>query len=105
MSEVFYDQLVDLAPVKEVLEAHGLSEREQAAVLHELDGAVHHAVVECVLDILPTHEHEAFLESVASAPHDPAHLDTIGKHAQDARDRVRAVIASTHQRFLDAIHR
>lgn len=105
MSQVFYDPLVDLTPVQEVLEAHGLSEREQAAVLHELDGAVHHAVVECVLDILPTHEHEAFLESVAAAPHDESHLDTLSAHAADARDRVRAVIAGTHQRFLDAIHR
>ncbi len=105
MSQVFYDQLVDLTPVKEVLEAHGLSEREQAAVLHELDGAVHHAVVECVLDILPTHEHETFLESVSAAPHDVRHLDSLTKHAADARDRVRRAISATHQRFLDAIHR
>lgn len=72
MSHIFYDNLLDLSEVEKYVKKHVKNEHERDEIYHLIDEIVHHRVVGCILDKLPSEHHKEFLEKFSDAPHDMA---------------------------------
>ncbi len=74
MSKLFFDHLLSLDSLdKEIKKiAKTTEEREELWLL--VDEIIHHKVMDVILDKLPHHHHEEFLEMVHRSPHDQEFL-------------------------------
>jgi hypothetical protein len=70
MSRVFYDHLVQLSEVENLLKKSGLNHEERVEIWHIIDEMVHHRVIGCILDKLPREHHDEFLNKFSEKPHD-----------------------------------
>jgi len=70
MSKLFFDKLLNLEKVDYQINrvAHSQEEKEELWTL--VDEIVHHKVMGCVLDRLPSDSHSEFLTLFEHAPHD-----------------------------------
>src|SRR3989344_1848923 len=75
MSKIFYDHLIDLSDVEKAVKKNIKNPEAREEVYHLIDEIVHHRVVGCILDNLPEHHHEEFIDHVTKRPHDEGILD------------------------------
>lgn len=80
MSKLFYDHLVDLSEVEKVIKKNVKDKGAQEELFGLIDEIVHHRVVGCILDNLPEHHHEEFIDHVSKRPHDEGILDFLREH-------------------------
>jgi hypothetical protein len=64
MSKVFYDHLVSLDDVEKALKKRKLSVEEREELWKIIDEMVHHRVVGCILEHLPSEHHGDFVKLV-----------------------------------------
>lgn len=68
MSHIFYDHLIIIEDLEDVVKTEEPEDREE---MHRLiDEMIHHRVLGCILDQLPREHHVEFLERFHAAPYD-----------------------------------
>ena len=75
MSKIFYDHLIDLTDVEKTVKKNVKNPEAREEIYSLIDEIVHHRVVGCILDNLPEHHHEEFIDHVTKRPHDEGILD------------------------------
>jgi hypothetical protein len=70
MSKIFYDHLIDLSAVEKEIKKNIKDPEERAEIYQLVDEIVHHRIVGCILDELPTSHHKEFLTKLSERPHD-----------------------------------
>ena len=104
MSHIFYDNLLDLSEVEKYVKKHVKSEAERDEIYHLVDEIVHHRVVGCILDKLPTEHHKEFLEKFSEAPHDTALMEyLVSKVGSDISEFIRKEVYLLGTELLELI--
>lgn len=70
MSKVYFDHLLVLEPIEEIVRKHANSPEEKEELWHLIDEIVHHRAMDFVLSNLDKEHHHEFLEIFHSCPHD-----------------------------------
>jgi hypothetical protein len=100
---VFYDHLTSVDSVRPHL-AEYLTAEEIEEILEDFDEAMHHVVLEVILQETPEHVHEAFLVRFRDNPADPNHLLFLRQYAPLIDEAIRRAGENSRQLFIDAIH-
>jgi hypothetical protein len=77
MTKLFYDHLIIIEEVTEVLVTHQLTQRECQEILELVDRAMHSEILNTIFKHLPKPHHEMFLVHLHAAPHDRKILEFI----------------------------
>lgn len=75
MTKLFYDHLIIIEEVTEVLVTHQLTQRECEEILELVDKAMHSEILNTIFKHLPKPHHEMFLIHFHAAPHDKKILE------------------------------
>ena len=75
MTKLFYDHLIIIEEIVEVLSRHKLSQKEQEEMLDLVDQTLHQEILATIMQHLPKDGHEAFLIHFHATPHDRKILD------------------------------
>jgi hypothetical protein len=74
MSTVFYDHLIVLDEIHEIVVSVSDSHEEKMELWNLVDHIIHKRVLVKILDLLPREDHENFLERFHAAPYDENHI-------------------------------
>lgn len=99
---VFYDHLLPTEALQPEL-AKLVTAEELEELLDILDETLHYELFDLMLQHVPPHAHDLFLQRVSQAPADAGHIVFLQQYAPDIEDRLRVRAADAGQRFLDAI--
>lgn len=106
MSRLFWDHLVELGKIEEILREQGL-EHEEKEELHALvDEMISHRILGCVLDHLPREHHEEFLNRFHTAPHDARiiiFLQIKTPKEIDIEEKIREEVQKLKQELLEEL--
>ena len=83
MSKVFYDHLVDLEKVEKYIKKIAKTPEEREELYSLVDEILHHKMLGCVLDKLPSEHHEEFLTRFSEKPHDEGLLVFLGERIKE----------------------
>jgi len=75
MSILFYDHLIVINNLDKKIKKLANSNDELQELWHYVEELIHHRVIGCCLENLPTEHHDEFLEKFHKGPHDKALLD------------------------------
>mgnify|MGYP001604001594 CR=1 FL=1 len=89
MNIIFYDELIDIRPVLEEIALLPLSDKDEQALLSQIDQIFHHEILDEILTQLPREAHEEFFVLYGRDPGDVAIWDYLGTHVPTIRDDVR----------------
>lgn len=70
MTKLFFDKLLNLEKIDREINRVAQSREEKEELWALVDEIVHHKVMGCVLDRLPSDSHDEFLTLFEHAPHD-----------------------------------
>ena len=70
MNKIFYDHLIIIEEITEVLATHQLTRSECEEILELVDKTMHTEILQSILKHLPHHHHEEFLMKFHAVPHD-----------------------------------
>lgn len=79
MSKIFYDHLLDLSEVEKEIKENVKDPDSRAEIYHLVDEIIHHRVVGCILDKLPTEHHKEFITKFSDKPHDTELIKYLGE--------------------------
>ena len=101
-SIIFYDHLVDLSDIEKKIKKKNLTKEEHDELMSIIDEMVHHRVIGCILDRLPSSFHEEFLGHFKSRPHDENLLEylkeKIGEDLSEfIKQEVRLLASELHE--------
>lgn len=100
MSNLFYDHLLPLDEIKTNIDEVAESREEKEELWKIVDEIVHHKVMGCVLDELPSEHHEDFMQKFHKAPYDQELI----KYLQErTKNDIVALITATTQKFVEDI--
>ena len=74
MSRLFYDHLITIEDVYLEIDELSFPEKTKHKLKDLIDETVSHRVLTLILDRLPSHHHEEFLEKLHQVPFDKKHL-------------------------------
>lgn len=74
MSKIFYDHLIILDEIDVAIKKTSKTPEEREELWNLIDQIIHHRVLSCLLDALPSNYHEEFLTKFHQSPHDESHL-------------------------------
>ncbi|HTK03559.1 MAG TPA: hypothetical protein VL401_02200 [Alphaproteobacteria bacterium] len=74
MSKLFFDHLLELDKLDRHIKQIATTQEEREELWLLVDEIIHHKVFDVILDRLPRHNHEEFLEMFHKAPHDEDYL-------------------------------
>ncbi len=89
----YYDNLVAWDMVEEILDL--FAEEEQAEAYDILFQALDYVVLHSVLENLPKHHHESFLELCVNQHHEPSLLTWLEERHEGIREIIRISIKET----------
>jgi hypothetical protein len=89
----YYDTLVSWDVVEEILDI--FPEEEQAEAYDVLFRALDYAVLHTVLEHLPKHHHQTFLELCVNQHHEPSLLNWLEERHDGIREVIRITIKET----------
>ena len=69
MSKIFYDKLVSLEKVEKEIAKVATTQEEKEDLHRLVDEYVHHRMMDCILDKLPSEHHHQFLSQLSESPH------------------------------------
>jgi len=69
MTKLFYDHLIIIEEIVEVLSSHTLTKIEREEILDLVDQALHQEILNTILIHLPKEKHEVFLQYMHAIPH------------------------------------
>lgn len=93
MSKVFYDDIVDLAKVEKQIKKIAKSPEEREELYGLVDEIVHHKVLGCIMDKLPSEHHDEFLKELGKRPHDVGLIQYLSERiAGDVTEFIRAEV-------------
>jgi len=70
MSKIFWDRLLILEDLDREIKKIAKTQEEREEIWQLIDEIIHHKAMGCILDYLPRHHHEEFLEMFHKSPHD-----------------------------------
>lgn len=101
MSRIFYDHLIVIEDLEDVVKGDSPEEREE---LHQLiDEMIHHRVLGCILDQLPRENHEEFLEKFHAAPYDESLVDYLQEKTPknvDIEEKIKEEVAKLKKELI-----
>ena len=101
MSKVFYDRLIILDELEREVNRTALSPSEKEELWQMIDEIIHHRVLGCVMDNLPSHHHHDFLTRFHDAPHNDAlFVYLTEKTGKDAVKLLKGEIAAVADELL-----
>ena len=104
MSKLFFDQLVVLDAVDAEIKKVATSKEEREELWGLVDEMVHHRIMGCVLDALPSPHHEEFLAKFNRAPHDESLLDYLKeKIGENIEEIIRQEVGNLAFELLEEI--
>lgn len=80
MSKLFYDHLIIIEEVAQVLTTHQLTQQECEEILDLVDKTMHSEILGTILKHLPRAHHERFLIHFHAVPHDRKILEFLQEH-------------------------
>lgn len=80
MNKIFYDHLIIIEEITEVLATHQLTRDESEEILHLVDKTMHTEILQSILKHLPHHHHEEFLTKFHAMPHDISLMRYLKEH-------------------------
>lgn len=87
MSKIFYDHLIVLEDVESEIKKIAQTPEEREELWNIVDETIHHRVLGCILDQLPRHYHEEFLDKFHKAPYDEGLMEylkvKVGKNIEE----------------------
>jgi len=105
MSKLFYDDYIDLAPIEKKIKEHVKSKESQEEIYKLIDEILHHRVVGCILDRLPSGDHDQFVQHLSDRPHDTGIMRFLGDRiAEDVVEFIRYEVHKLSGEILEIIH-
>ncbi|OGM26636.1 hypothetical protein A3D00_01120 [Candidatus Woesebacteria bacterium RIFCSPHIGHO2_02_FULL_38_9] len=105
MSKIFYDHLVDLEKTEKEIRKIAKTSEEREELWQLVDELLHHKVVGCILDNLPSKHHKNFLTRLDESPYDEAILDYLNEKIEDdIRVLIKKQINDFESEFLGLIY-
>lgn len=101
MSKIFYDHLIVIEEVLEVLDTHELNPKERFELLNLIDQTLHHHILDEILALLPKVSHEEFLKKFHENPSDSSLLPFIREKSKTDVDK--AIMNRANQTKKDLI--
>lgn len=95
MSKLFFDDLINLKAIDDHIKKIAKSPDEKLEMWDLVDQIVHHKIMDTVLENLPTHHHEEFLDIYHQNPHNEIlvfeylHKKTGEDYKKIIKDRVK----------------
>lgn len=106
MSKIFYDHLIIIEEVEEILRGVEPEEKEE---LHRLvDEIIHHRVLGCILDHLPRKHHDEFLGRFHQAPYDESLIDYLQEKTAkeiDIEAKIKEEVGKLKKELLQELKR
>ncbi len=104
MSMIFYDKLIILNGLDKKLKKMVTSNDELQELWTAIEEIMHHRVMGCVLDKLPQHHHEEFLNKFQSSPHDEKLLGYLKEKIDgDIEDIIKKEVKLLHKEILSEL--
>jgi len=102
--KIFYDHLIEYTEIELGLKDLNLEIEEKEEISRLVDEIIHHKILGCILDNLPSAYHEEFLEKFYQAPYDESHLDWLReKIGQDVEEIIRREMKKLKEEILESI--
>lgn len=104
MSKIFYDKLVALEKVQKEIGKIATTKEEKEDLEKIVDEYVHHRMLGCILDQLPSEHHERFLTQLSESPHHDGMWDFLKERTSvDIEDFLRLEVYKIGSELLEVI--
>jgi len=104
MSKLFFDDWLDLGKLEREIKKVARTYDEKTELWRIVDEIIHHKVIGCVLDHLPSTHHKEFVKKYLDAPHDEKLKDYLQDKIQaDVKLLVREVVALAVAEIINQI--
>jgi hypothetical protein len=104
MSKLFFDDWLDLGKLEREIKKVARTYDEKTELWRIVDEIIHHKVIGCVLDHLPSVHHKEFVKKYLDTPHDEKLGDYLQDKIQvDVKVLVREVVALAVTEILNEI--
>lgn len=88
MSKMFFDHLVDFDSLEKLIKHNIETAEEREELWGLIDEIIHHRVLGCIFDHLPTEHHKEFLSKLHRSPFDLGLLEYLGTKIQKDMEKV-----------------
>ena len=104
MSKLFFDDWLDLGKLEREIKRVARTYDEKTELWRIVDEIIHHKVIGCVLDHLPSKHHKEFVKKYLDTPHDEKLGDYLqDKIQKDVKVLVREVVALAVTEIINEI--
>jgi hypothetical protein len=80
MNKIFYDHLIIIEEITEILTTHELTRDEYQQILDLIDKTMHMEILQSILKHLPGQHHEEFLTKLHAIPNDIGLMNYLKEH-------------------------
>lgn len=106
MSKLFYDHLLELEELNNYINEVVDTGIERDELWQLVDEIIHHRVLGCVLDHLPTDHHESFVEKYKTEPHNNELIVFVNERIEhDIEEKIRENIKIMEEELLSELTR
>ena len=106
MSHIFYDHLIVLEELEHHIRQTTSSNEEKEELWNLIDEIVHHRIIGCILDNLPSDYHEDFLDKFHKFPHDEELINYLNdKSGKKIEELIINEVESLNKELLEEIVR
>jgi hypothetical protein len=99
MAKIFYDHLVAWDTLVKALDELELSSEERWEVVAHFEQIIHTEILMVIIDKLPAHKHDEFLDRFHAAPYDEEHFIYLKAHLGEGVD-IETLIQKKSQDLL-----
>lgn len=104
MSKLFYDHLVLLEEIEEIIGKKAKSHEEREELWQLIDELVHHRVIGCILEVLPEEYHHEFLERFHSCPYEEGLIGFINERIEEnIEELIKSEISRLSQEIISEL--
>lgn len=96
----FYQKLVTITDIKNLLENQDLALEEKEELLILTKDTLHHRIIETVLTHLPEEHHQDFLTAFTEKPHDKGILGFLKEKVEDIEEKIIEIVEKVKQEIL-----
>lgn len=102
MSKLFYDHLLDLNDLEALIKKNVKDQDARQEIYRLIDEIVHHRVIGCILQRLPSEHHKDFINHVASRAHDEGILEFVRERvSEDVEEFIKQEVYMVGREILD----
>ncbi len=101
MSKIFYENLVTLTKIEKLIKDSSMTSLEREELWKIVEEILHHRIMGCVLDSLPSEHHDEFLAKLANDPRDEGLIDYLEeKTGTKISEKIRQEIVAIEEEIL-----